>query len=274
MNQALLRKTIFLPLLVVVSSQAWGAEPAAGPKKVLMIGNSLTYTYNIPGILRQFAAETDRELTLVGHFAGGKDLTWHWENSRKPNGATAAKAIDQGDFDLVILQDSSKRSMSKEMRADFRRITTEYHQLAQRQSTRMMFYMGFLRNGKFPPKEIEALGAMYTDQADKLQIPCAPVALAFQRCHQERPDLALLDNQTDAKYALNRTGTHQSPFGSYLAACTLYAAIYQQSPVGLKFRAAYNGKQEVTFSEADAAAAQDIAWRTWQAYQAKRKLDE
>ncbi len=259
-------------LLLALSVQASGAEPAAEPQKVLMVGNSLTYTYNIPAILERFAAETDRKLTITRHFAGGKDLTWHWTNARKPDGLSAAKAIEQGDFDLVILQDSSRRSLGQESRAEFARITTEYHRLMKKKSLRVMFYMGFLRNGGFPEDEIQTLSDMYTKQADALDAPCAPVALAVLRCHQERPDLALLDNQTDAKYALNKTGTHQSPFGTYLAACTLYAAIYDQSPVGLEFHAAFErSMKEVTFDKADAAAAQEIAWQTWQEYLKSRR---
>ncbi len=263
---------LFLPVLMLaISMQASGSEQVAEPRKVLMVGNSLTYTYNIPAILERFAAETGRKLTITRHFAGGKDLSWHWSNARKPGGLNAAKAIEQGDFDLVILQDSSRRSMGQESRTDFARITTEYHQLTKKKSMRMMFYMGFLRNGRFPKDAIQTLSDMYSKQADALKVPCAPVALAFLNCHRKRPDLALLDNQTDAKYALNKTGTHQSPFGTYLAACTLYSAIYNQSPVGLKFHAAFERPmKEVTFDEADAKAAQEIAWQTWQDYQKSR----
>ncbi|QDU95963.1 hypothetical protein [Lignipirellula cremea] len=261
----------WIALLLALGSPAIAAEPVVEPHHVLMVGNSLTYTYNIPAILARFAAETDRELTLKTHFAGGKDLTWHWSNARKTAGLTAAQVIEQGDFDLVILQDSSRRSLSAESREEFVQVTKEYQQLAAKKSTRLLFYMGFLRNEKFPEDQVQTLDAMYTDQADALGISCAPVALAFQRCHQERPDLALLDNRTDGKYALNKTGTHQSPFGSYLAACTIYAALYDRSPVGLEFRAAFDQKKEVTFEKEDTAAAQDIAWRTWQAWKKRQQ---
>jgi hypothetical protein len=269
----IVQKVSLTVLLLAVGLHASGAEPAAEPWKVLMVGNSLTYTYNIPAILERFASETHRELTITRHFAGGKDLTWHWTNARKPDGLNAAKAIDQGDFDLVILQDSSRRSLEVESRADFVRITTEYHRLTKKKTMRMMFYMGFLRNGCFPEEGIRTLSDMYTRQADALDVPCAPVALAFLRGHKERPDLALLDNQIDGKYALNKTGTHQSPFGTYLAACTLYAAMYNRSPVGLTFRAAFDRqKKEVAFEKTDADAAQNIAWRTWQEYCKSQRL--
>lgn len=275
--QQIVPKFLLSVLLITIGLQASGAEPTAEPKNVLMVGNSLTYTYKIPNILERFAAETGRKLVITRHFAGGKDLTWHWDNTHKPDGLNAAEVIEEGDFDLVILQDSSRRSLAEESLKDFARITTEYHRLTEKKSIPMMFYMGFLRNERFPEDAIKTLSDMYTDQANSLEIRCAPVALAFLRCHKERPNLALLDNQTDAKYAMNQTGSHQSPFGSYLAACTLYAAIYDQSPVGLKFHAAFDRRnKEVPFEAADAAAAQDIAWRTWQEYRKSRspKVDE
>lgn len=166
-------------LLLALGVNASGAEPAVEPQKVLMVGNSLTYTYNIPAVLERFAAETGRKLTITRHFAGGKDLIWHWTNARKPDGLSAAKAIEQGDFDLVILQDSSRRSQGQESRQDFTRITTEFHRLTKKKSMRMMFYMGFLRNVRFPEDGIQTLSDMYTKQADALDVPCAPVALAF-----------------------------------------------------------------------------------------------
>ena len=51
---------------------------------------------------------------------------------------------------------------------------------------------------------------------------------------------------------------HPSPEGSYLAAATTYAALFNKSPVGLKFSASI--KPDV------AAHLQQVAWDTVQQY--------
>jgi hypothetical protein len=62
---------------------------------------------------------------------------------------------------------------------------------------------------------------------------------------------------------LNKAGTHQSPFGSYLAACVIYSTLYDESPEGSSYRQLPDGTE---LSPEDAALAQQIAWKTWQEF--------
>jgi len=62
-------------------------------QKTLMIGNSLTYAWNIPNILKSLAAETNRKLEITVHATGGKDLAWHWVNPVKSSGTTTQEVI-------------------------------------------------------------------------------------------------------------------------------------------------------------------------------------
>ena len=47
-----------------------------------------------------------------------------------------------------------------------------------------------------------------------------PAGISFMRCKEQYPDIELWDQD----------GQHPSPEGSYLAACTAYAVIFQESP--------------------------------------------
>lgn len=255
--------------LVLFVLLALGASVQAGePQKILMVGNSLTYTWDIPTILERFATEAKKPLTITRHLAGGKSLAWHWANQTA--GMTVAERIAKGGFDLVILQDHSITHKKADARAEFERITVDYQKAIVGAKMAAMFYMPMLRDGDLTADKVKPLAEMYTKQADALGMACAPVALAFQLCNEKHPKLALIDNQTDRTYAQNKGGTHQSPFGSYLAACTLWAAIYHQSPVGFTFRAAFDAKKEIPISEADAKAAQEVAWQAWQDYAKQR----
>ena len=246
------------------------AEPAATsregePKKILMIGNSLTYTWDIPAILEKFAEETGRELEVTAHVGGGKDLLWHSTTPLK-SGLTAPAAIAAGDFDLVILQEYSNILMKPEGRESFSKMVPQYLEAIKAKQADAMLYMAHPTRKEIDQAGIQPIIDAYSAESDAHNLVCAPAALAFVRSNEKHPELALIDQQTDRKYAQNKAATHQSPFGSYLAACTLYAAIYKESPVGLKFHAAFDRRTEIPFEAADALAAQEIAWEIWQAY--------
>ncbi|MEK7413057.1 MAG: hypothetical protein AAB263_07055 [Planctomycetota bacterium] len=242
---------------------------AAEPQKILMIGNSLTYTWNIPSILEQFAKATKRTLTVTAHVAGGKDLTWHWTNASKPSNETAQETIAKGGFDLVIVQEYSNILMKPDGQDSFAKIFPEYLKAISGKSMQVMLYMAHPTRKEVDLEGIRPIIDAYSKKADELSVQCSPVALAFAESNKKLPKLALIDQQTDRKYAQNKVATHQSPFGSYLAACVLYATIYRQSPVGLTFHAAFDAKTEIPIDAADAAAAQEIAWQVWQEYDQK-----
>lgn len=258
---------LFLP----VALMAAGDEPPAGtpPQKILMVGNSLTYTWSIPSILERFAAERNHPLKVAMHIAGGKDLLWHSTNTTKPSDLTALQDIAKGGYDLVIIQEYSNMLLKPEGRENFDRMLPEYLKAISGASMKAMLYMAHPTSKDVDLARIQPIIDAYSQKADEFKIPCAPAALAFVMSNEKLPNIALIDNQTDRKYAQNKTGTHQSPFGSYLAACTIYAAIYKESPVGLAFRGAFDAKTEIPIDEADAKAAQEIAWQVWQDYSAK-----
>jgi hypothetical protein len=150
----------------------------------------------------------------------------------------------------------------------------QYFAAIQDKKMSMMLYMACPTIKEVTAQLLNPVAEQYTAMANTLNVPCAPVIHAFVLCSEKRPDLALIDNQSDRKYALDKVNTHQSPFGTYVAACTLFAAIYGQSPVGLTFHAAFDGKTEVPFAAEDATFAQEIAWQAWQSYAAKRPAAE
>ncbi|MEK7413915.1 MAG: DUF4886 domain-containing protein [Planctomycetota bacterium] len=247
-----------------------GAQAATDePSKVLMIGNSLTYTYKVPTVIVALATSAGKKLTITEHIAGGKSLAWHWTNPSGKPAMTAPDAISKETWDLVILQDHSATAAKPELTAEFKKCTQDYLDLIKKTpKTRMMFYMSMVRQADVTEASLKPVADLYTQQADALGISCAPVAVAFLKFHEREPKVALIDNQKDLKYALNKAGTHQSPFGSYLAACTIYCAIYNQSPVGNKAHATGDG---TPIDDADATLAQQIAWDTWNAYKVTLK---
>jgi hypothetical protein len=254
-------------LLLTLATFSLGAANKPEPKKILMIGNSLTYTYGIPEILEKFAAASRKNLDVTAHIAGGKSLTWHWNNPGKPSNLTAKQHIEKGGYDLVIVQEYSNGFGKAESRAEAEKIIPEYIKAIRAKSMAPMLYMAHPTAKEVSAERLNPVIEGYTRLSREQAAPCAPVVLAFIRCNEKYPKLALIDQQTDRKYGTGKAQTHQSPFGSYLAACVLYAAIYNQSPVGLNFHAAFDAKKEFPIDPADAKAAQELAWEVWQDWQ-------
>ncbi|MBP3984486.1 hypothetical protein J5837_08595 [Pseudoxanthomonas helianthi] len=90
-------------LFAVASSGTASAAGAAERPvlRVLVVGNSLTYTNNLPGLLRALASaqENGPAISTTTYVLPGADLVWHWRNG------TVAKAIDQGHWDMLVLQE-------------------------------------------------------------------------------------------------------------------------------------------------------------------------
>jgi hypothetical protein len=96
----------------------------------------------------------------------------------------------------------------------------------------------------------QQLDDAYTSIGKELNALVVPVGRAFASALEERPDLPLV--VPDLK--------HPTLAGTYLAACTFYAALHGETPIG--------GTYTAGLSDADARFLQRVAWDSWQEYSA------
>src|SRR5262245_11487995 len=73
----------------------------SAPRKVLFIGNSFTARNDLPDLIVQLAAERGKTFQYRLISAGGASLRQHW------NAGEAQKAIQEGHYDHVVLQEQS-----------------------------------------------------------------------------------------------------------------------------------------------------------------------
>ena len=88
-------RALLVLLLAALAHLPAIAEPA--PQRILFIGNSLTYTGDIPGRLQKLAAAMGRAAVVDSVTSPGYSLQDHWEEGR------AQEAIRKG-WDVVVLQ--------------------------------------------------------------------------------------------------------------------------------------------------------------------------
>jgi hypothetical protein len=221
------------------------ATAVAQPKKVLFIGNSLTYRQDgIYSHLEKLAASADPPVLLLTEksIKGGATLKTHWER------AEPREMIIKGDCDVVVLQEDLPEINVSYFREYTRRFVLEIRKKNSRPILLMAWY--YPRLGWISTSEI---ARAHRDMAREFDVEVAPVALAWQRSIKKRPDIDL--------YVADRE--HPGIYGTYLATCVVYATLFGKSPVGLGYTAP-------GISSDKAAFLQQIAWETCQKW--KRKM--
>src|SRR5947209_12132988 len=109
---------------------------SASPK-VLFIGNSFTARNDLPGLIAGLAAARSRGLQHRLISAGGASLRTHW------NAGEALKAIQDGHYDRVVLQEQSTLPVknAKRMRENVRL----FDEAVQAASAKTVLYMTWAR---------------------------------------------------------------------------------------------------------------------------------
>ena len=93
------RLLLGLGLLLATFTSVHAQEPPAKEYRVLLVGNSLTYTNNLPALLRAVGASQGTTITTETYAAPGGTLSERWRDGK------AAEALRARKFDVVVLQE-------------------------------------------------------------------------------------------------------------------------------------------------------------------------
>ncbi|MCY1019887.1 SGNH/GDSL hydrolase family protein [Pyxidicoccus sp. MSG2] len=250
-----------------------GGDTPAGPRatRVLFIGNSYTYYNNLPRMLEALAASASPPIPLETHAVtvGGARLKTHWDDE------DAVKALREGGWDYVILQEQSTLG---ELRVDGRNEINDpervffpyarrFHAEAQKRGARTVLSLTWSR--RRAPEAQALLNHAFLSLGRELKATVVPMGPAWLTVREQHPDLAL--------YLAD--GSHPNPTGTYLAACTLYAALFGRSPEGLTSTVrgvpTPDGEPRggettlVSLPEPTARLLQQTAWRSVEALKAR-----
>jgi hypothetical protein len=153
-------------------------------------------------------------------------------------------AKPQGTWQAVILQGHSNEPINPKKQ---RRFTNTIKQAVKRIQYKnlqpiLLMTWGYKGNADMGI----ALANAYTSLANELDVLVVPVGVAFWVAEQQLPQIDLfvpdvlgLKNKTSDKPQLTyrKDRKHPSNAGTYLMACVLYSALYQQTPEGNIFTA-------------------------------------
>jgi hypothetical protein len=121
-------------------------------------------------------------------------------------------------YDAVVMIDCSQCPIHPQLAPVFVKYARENAEIARRHGAEPILFMTWAYEDK--PEMTALLADAYTKAGNDNHELVIPGGLAFARVFKERPDLGLY--QPDKR--------HPTLIGTYLAAATIYSAIYQRSP--------------------------------------------
>ena len=249
MQRKVKRKGGFAPFLLIVllglsTAVVADDEPVvAPPAKVLFVGNSFTYYNN--SLHKHYRQLIWASAIHTPDTARSRIMTISGGHLPEHTGGFG-NVLSAEDWDVVVMQGHSLGPISEDTAEPFRAAARKFSGIARKQGTRPVFFMTWAYTDK--PEMTALLDKAYTDIGRELDAEVVPVGLAFATVTNDRPDISL--RIADAR--------HPSRAGTYLAACTFFAALYQQSPEGLDYDAGL-GKETASYL-------QRVAWETVQDY--------
>lgn len=207
----------------------WKApQPAVGKKpRILFVGNSYTFYNNLPGTFINIV-QTMGHKSEVFELAQDYYSLEKYADTENEVGALLDKTVTGKQWDFVVLQENSSVAMSdsvEETMYPYARILDEKVKSAGGQTAFLMTWAP--KNGSrdgFKKQSMEQLQSVmaenYIEISDELDGLLIPAGIGFMRCMEQYPDIELWAPD----------GYHPSVAGTYLAACTIYATVYQESP--------------------------------------------
>ena len=182
--------------------------------RILFIGNSFTTKNDLPNLL-SVIAKVGQGITIDSKVisAGGASLRRHWN-------ADAASIITSAEWDYVVFQEQSTLPVKNSKR--FHENVREFMPIIKQSGAKMVLFMTWAR--KDEPENQRLLTDSYNKIGEELGATVVPVGIAWQRllAEHDKPVLHAED------------GSHPTVAGSYLAACTFYATLFDSDPTRLK----------------------------------------
>ena len=242
---------IMMTLLIVLFSSIANGQQT----KVLFLGNSFTYTYDIPDLFNDLAVNAGEDVFIDEYVQAGiavydDQVTGH------VNDPAAQAKISSEQWDFIIIQDNMGGWVYDFIASGPGNANvTLYNQIKSNNScTRLVYFAAWGPEGGVPqlgyPNEttqscnnriFENLTSFNDQAADEI---VSPVGKAWNQSLYDLPGVDLFHSDN----------VHPSLEGSYLAALTLFSTVFKTDPSGLT----YNGG----VSNGTATTMKSIAWNT------------
>jgi hypothetical protein len=220
----------FAPLFV---GNALKEQDANKTLRVLFIGNSLTYTNDLPAVVEALAKAAGRRKFSYKTLAFPNfSLEDHW------NKKDARDAIRKNKWDFVVMQQGP--SASDEGRALLLEYSRRFAEEIRRAGARPALYAVWPSSSRL--QDFKGVSDSYRQAAEAVDGLLFPVGDAWLSAWKIEPLTGLY----------SADGFHPSTAGTYLAGLVIYELLYNEPPVGLPsdLRLSSGGRIEIPADQA------------------------
>lgn len=213
-------------------------DPIRQDPNILFLGNSFTFANDLPGAFQKLSESGGFAPGIVELSDGGYHLSY-FADPEDELGAEFYQIVEEYPLEYVILQEQSRLPTLKEdTEQEMFPAARTLDKMIKSAGGQTVFLMtwaykngddltGYGIDAVTTRDEMQTqLAQSYTAIADELGALLSPAGIAFVRCADAHPEIELWDAEDNM---------HPTPEGTYLAACTLYATVYNQSPAGLAY---------------------------------------
>lgn len=165
----------------------------------------------MPFIFKELAESKGHSVDVTVIARGGETFEGHYY-SRETLGA-----ISDGQWDLAVLQEQSTRPVEDPDKM-IRSATRLHNKIG---NIRTILYLTWAR--QYAPEMQSLISESYFDLAKLLDAQIAPVGLVWQEFLKNEKQIELFTDD----------GHHPTLLASYAIACTFYATVFNESPMGL-----------------------------------------
>jgi hypothetical protein len=205
---------------------------------VLFIGNSLTSTNDIPGLVAGLGDISGGPQVRVSEVSFGNfSLEDHW------NQGDALEAIDRGGWEYVVMQQGP--STLPESRQNLVEWAGRFAERIRAVGAHPAIYMVWPSNGDF-----DGVSASYTAAAQAVNGMLIPAGEAFRSIDRDRPEIVIFQGDH----------FHPTQAGSYLAALVIYGQLSDREVAGVTLRrpVSWLSQSEATALESAADQANQV----------------
>lgn len=223
-------------VLAGVAGALFNSNAAAqdAPTRVLFIGNSLTYSNNLPAMVEALHRLAGLSLVTQMEAQPNFSLGDHWDNH------AAQRLIRRGGWSTVVLQQGP--SAREDSRVQLRRDTQRFAQLIAEIGARPALFSVWPSRSR--AQDFERAEESYALAAADVDGLFLPVATAWREAFRLAPEI---DLYSDA--------LHPTREGSLLAALVIFGALTSRSPLTLSASVETAPLQQAAANALGAAAA-------------------
>jgi hypothetical protein len=215
-----------ISLLIACLFAFFVSSHAQDSTRILMIGNSLTFYNDMPGMIQRLSEAAGKKAYVYNLGLGGHSLEMHTRSG------ITTYIINSREWDIVVLQGGRpwagiKDSLhlvipyAQKLKDDILANSPNakiYFCVDHSYMTDVLYYDDTLTWSKFQGMITEGTKKI----ADSLKFCIAPCGVSFNEVRLAKPELTYF----------NEDSVHPSEFGSYIMACTYYSAFFKESCEG------------------------------------------